>query len=204
MSAIGIAGIGGPHDFSSDRFIAMSGPSTSGEVMLLLLDKTGTITLGNGLNAILRRPRPAMASSCPDAAQLSSLADENSGRPIHRRAREKTLQPRGPPFHHPATFVPFSAQPGCLASMLGRPRVRKGALELLHLCGKPRSQQPCELQFFLYLECRRNAAYWSQRRGPAGRDRTHRYLKAAMKGKRFTFIVSGLFATMMITGDRFA
>src|SRR5579884_3108445 len=109
LSAIGIAGM--------DRLVrrnvlAMSGRAVeaSGDVDVLLLDKTGTITLGNRQAAEFI-PMPGMhESGLADAAQLSSLSDETpEGRSIVVLAkryglRERQLAP------HEATFVPFTAQ----------------------------------------------------------------------------------------------
>src|SRR3984885_5253914 len=109
LSAIGIAGI--------DRVIqrnemAMSGRAVeaAGDVDTLLLDKTGTITLGNR-RATEFIPAPGVTEAeLADAAQLASLADETpEGRSIVVLAKEK-YGLRGRPISHETTFVPFTAQ----------------------------------------------------------------------------------------------
>lgn len=110
LSAIGISGI--------DRMIrrnvlAMSGRAveTSGDVDLLLLDKTGTITLGNRMATDFIPATGVTAARLADAAQLASLADETpEGRSIAVLAKRK-FRLRGREVSEPhANFVPFSAQ----------------------------------------------------------------------------------------------
>ena len=110
LSAIGISGI--------DRLIrrnvlAMSGRAVeaAGDVDVLLLDKTGTITLGNRM-ATEFIPAPGIkAERLADAAQLASLADETpEGRSIVVLAKEQ-FNLRGARWRKPhAQFVPFTAQ----------------------------------------------------------------------------------------------
>src|SRR4030095_5852832 len=110
LSAIGISGI--------DRLIrrnvlATSGRSVeaAGDIDVLLLDKTGTITLGNRM-ATAFLPAPNIKSErLADAAQLASLADETpEGRSIVVFAKEK-FQLRAREIAQPhAKFVPFTAQ----------------------------------------------------------------------------------------------
>ncbi len=110
LSAIGVSGI--------DRMIgrnvlAMSGRAveTAGDVDLLLLDKTGTITLGNRMASEFIPARGVTAARLADAAQLASLADETpEGRSIAVLAKQK-FKLRGREVAEPhAKFVPFSAQ----------------------------------------------------------------------------------------------
>ena len=110
LSAIGISGI--------DRLIRRNVMATSGraveaagDVGVLLLDKTGTITLGNRM-AFAFVPAPAVtAESLADAAQLASLADETpEGRSIVILAKDQfNLRGRELATTH-ASFVPFTAQ----------------------------------------------------------------------------------------------
>ncbi|MEO3777527.1 potassium-transporting ATPase subunit KdpB [Micromonospora sp. B11E3] len=111
LSAIGIAGM--------DRLVrrnvlAMSGRAVeaAGDVNTLLLDKTGTITLGNRQAAEFLPVDGLGAAAVADAAQLSSLADETpEGRSIVVLAkREFGLREREPGLIPHATFVPFTAQ----------------------------------------------------------------------------------------------
>ena len=110
LSAIGIAGM---DRVLQRNVLAMSGRAVeaSGDVDVLLLDKTGTITLGNRM-ATAFLPAPGIkAEQLADAAQLASLADETpEGRSIVVLAKEKfNLRAREVAEPH-AKFVPFTAQ----------------------------------------------------------------------------------------------
>jgi len=110
LSAIGIAGM---DRLLQHNVLAMSGRAVeaAGDVDVLLLDKTGTITLGNR-QATEFLPAPSIpAERLADAAQLASLADETpEGRSIAVLAKEKFgLRGRELAAAH-AQFVPFSAQ----------------------------------------------------------------------------------------------
>lgn len=128
LSAIGIAGM---DRLIQKNVLAMSGRAVeaAGDVDVLLLDKTGTITLGNRM-ATEFIPAPGVAESeLADAAQLASLADETAeGRSIVVLAKQFGFRAREV---DPAqvTFVPFTAatrMSGC--DWHGRP-VRKGAAD---------------------------------------------------------------------------
>jgi K+-transporting ATPase ATPase B chain len=139
LSAIGISGI--------DRLVrrnvlAMSGRAVeaAGDVDVLLLDKTGTITLGNRMASAFI-PAPNISNErLGDAAQLASLADETpEGRSIVVLAKER-FNLRGRDFAQPqAQFVPFTAQTRMsgvdFPAMDGRPArsIRKGASEAIAL-----------------------------------------------------------------------
>jgi potassium-transporting ATPase ATP-binding subunit len=127
LSAIGIAGI--------DRVIqrnvmAMSGRAVeaAGDVDTLLLDKTGTITLGNR-QATELIPAPGVPDvELADAAQLASLADETpEGRSIVVLAKEKYGLRGRPPSPLEATFIPFSATTRMSGVDFGGRMIRKGA-----------------------------------------------------------------------------
>ncbi len=111
LSAIGIAGI---DRLVQNNVLAMSGRAVeaAGDVDVLLLDKTGTITLGNR-QATEFFPAPGVTEQeLAEAAQLSSLADETpEGRSIVVLAKEK-YGIRGRELHEMpnAKFVPFTAQ----------------------------------------------------------------------------------------------
>src|SRR5215469_4408880 len=137
LSAIGIAGM---DRLLQHNVLAMSGRAVeaSGDVDVLLLDKTGTITLGNR-QATEFVPAPLVTSErLADAAQLASLADETpEGRSIAVLAKEK-FGLRGREIAAPhAQFVPFTAQTRMsgvdLAAVDGQParRIRKGAAEAM-------------------------------------------------------------------------
>jgi potassium-transporting ATPase ATP-binding subunit len=126
LSAIGIAGM--------DRMIQANVVATSGraieaagDVDVLLLDKTGTITLGNRQAASFLPAPGATEQELADAAQLASLADETpEGRSIVVLAKRFGL--RGRELHEPAaTFVPFSAQTRMSGVDLDGRQIRKGA-----------------------------------------------------------------------------
>ncbi|HEY9132509.1 MAG TPA: potassium-transporting ATPase subunit KdpB [Dyella sp.] len=129
LSAIGIAGM--------DRMIRANVIATSGraveaagDVDVLLLDKTGTITLGNR-QAVAFLPAPGVEESIlADAAQLASLADETpEGRSVVVLAKERFgLRERQIEAEH-AQFVPFTAQTRMSGVDIGERRIRKGALD---------------------------------------------------------------------------
>jgi K+-transporting ATPase ATPase B chain len=139
LSAIGIAGM---DRLLQHNVLAMSGRAVeaSGDVDVLLLDKTGTITLGNR-QATEFIPAPGVAiERLADAAQLASLADETpEGRSIAVLAKEK-FNLRGREVAQPhAQFVPFTAQTRMsgldFAAVDGQParRIRKGAAEAMRV-----------------------------------------------------------------------
>jgi len=149
--------------------IAMSGRAVeaSGDVDVLLLDKTGTITLGKSCrHAILSGARRRRASILP--MPRSFLAgDETPERPIHRRAREGTLQPSRRDFRHtPATFVPFSAQTRMSGVDLTAAKVRKGALEAItRLCAKTAvttSLPSCRFLFVIFRMRAERRCWWQR------------------------------------------
>ena len=127
LSAIGIAGM---DRLIQANCIAMSGRAVeaAGDVDVLLLDKTGTITLGNR-HATEFIPAPGVAlADLADAAQLASLADETpEGRSIVVLAKEK-YGLRGRDIRQlGATFIPFSAQTRMSGVNLPARPIRKGA-----------------------------------------------------------------------------
>ena len=129
LSAIGIAGM---DRVMQHNVLAMSGKAVeaAGDVNTLLLDKTGTITLGNR-QAVEFIPVDAISEAdLADAAQLSSLADETpEGRSIVILAKEK-YQLRGREVsEHEAKFIPFSAQTRMSGVDLDYRSVRKGATD---------------------------------------------------------------------------
>ena len=127
LSAIGVAGIG---RMMQKNVIATSGRAVeaAGDVDVLLLDKTGTITLGNRQAALFIPAKGVNEKQLADAAQLASLADETpEGRSIVVLAkqkfgfRERDVQSLG------ATFVHFSAQTRMSGVNLQGRQIRKGA-----------------------------------------------------------------------------
>ncbi|MDD5200133.1 MAG: potassium-transporting ATPase subunit KdpB [Terrimicrobiaceae bacterium] len=130
LSAIGIAGI---DRLVQKNVLAMSGRAVeaAGDVDVLLLDKTGTITLGNR-HATEFFPAPGVTKEAlAEAAQLSSLADETpEGRSIVVLAKEK-YSLRGRELHElpHATFIPFTAQTRMSGVDIDGAQYRKGAAE---------------------------------------------------------------------------
>ena len=129
LSAIGIAGM---DRMVQANVIAMSGKAVeaAGDVDVLLLDKTGTITLGNRQATAFLPAEGVDARSLADAAQLSSLADETpEGRSIVVLAKEK-YGLRARDIHEMgATFVPFTAQTRMSGVNLDGRQIRKGSAD---------------------------------------------------------------------------
>jgi K+-transporting ATPase ATPase B chain len=131
LSAIGIAGMDRLVRFN---VLAMSGRAVeaAGDVDTLLLDKTGTITLGNR-QATEFKPVPGVSEQeLADAAQLASLADETpEGRSIVILAKEK-YGIRGRDLAElRASFIPFTAQTRMSGVEIGSSWVRKGAVDAI-------------------------------------------------------------------------
>jgi K+-transporting ATPase ATPase B chain len=149
LSAIGIAGM--------DRLVrrnvlALSGRAVeaSGDVDVLLLDKTGTITLGNRQAAAFI-PMPGVSEAeLAEAAQLASLADETpEGRSIVVLAKRYGLREHalaggdGDDF----SFVPFTAQTRMSGADMNGTRLRKGAADaIVTWVGEEGGRAPQELQ----------------------------------------------------------
>jgi potassium-transporting ATPase ATP-binding subunit len=131
LSAIGIAGM---DRLVQHNVLAMSGRAVeaAGDVNTLLLDKTGTITLGNR-QASRFVPAPGVTEQeLADAAQLSSLADETpEGRSIVVLAKEKYGLRGRELGSHDAHFVPFSAQTRMSGVDLNGFEIRKGSTDAI-------------------------------------------------------------------------
>jgi K+-transporting ATPase ATPase B chain len=129
LSAIGIAGMDRLVRFN---VLAMSGRAVeaAGDVDTLLLDKTGTITLGNRQATEFRAITGVSEQQLADAAQLASLADETpEGRSIVVLAKEKYgIRARDMASLH-ASFVPFTAQSRMSGVDVDGSIIRKGAVD---------------------------------------------------------------------------
>jgi potassium-transporting ATPase ATP-binding subunit len=129
LSAIGIAGM---DRLLRKNVIAMSGRAVeaAGDVDTLLLDKTGTITLGNRMATEFLPLAGVRVEDLADAAQLSSLADETpEGRSIVVLAKER-YRLRGRDVAEAGThFIPFSAQTRMSGCDIGGRSIRKGAVD---------------------------------------------------------------------------
>jgi potassium-transporting ATPase ATP-binding subunit len=127
LSAIGVAGMS---RMMQANVIATSGRAVeaAGDVDVLLLDKTGTITLGNRQAAAFL-PAPGVKElELADAAQIASLADETpEGRSIVVLAKQKFNLRERDLKALDATFVPFSARTRMSGVNLGQRQIRKGA-----------------------------------------------------------------------------
>ncbi|MBX9878466.1 MAG: potassium-transporting ATPase subunit KdpB [Candidatus Obscuribacterales bacterium] len=130
LSAIGIAGM---DRVLQHNVLAMSGKAVeaAGDVDTLLLDKTGTITLGNR-QAVEFVPAPGVSiEELADAAQLSSLSDETpEGRSIVVLAKQHGLRERELSTREPE-FIPFTAQTRMSGVNINDNEIRKGASEAI-------------------------------------------------------------------------
>ncbi|MBZ5516396.1 MAG: potassium-transporting ATPase subunit KdpB [Acidobacteriia bacterium] len=127
LSAIGIAGM---DRVMQHNVLAMSGKAVeaSGDVDTLLLDKTGTITLGNRQAVEFIPAEGVSESEVADAAQLSSLADETpEGRSIVVLAKQKYRLRGRHVSEHEARFIPFTALTRMSGVDLDGRQLRKGA-----------------------------------------------------------------------------
>ncbi len=131
LSAIGIAGMDRLVRFN---VLAMSGRAVeaAGDVDTLLLDKTGTITLGNRQAVAFMPVRGVTEQELADAAQIASLADETpEGRSIVVLAKER-YGIRGRDIHElGAKFIPFTAQSRMSGVEINGSWVRKGAVDAI-------------------------------------------------------------------------
>jgi len=131
LSAIGIAGMDRLVRFN---VLAMSGRAVeaAGDVDTLLLDKTGTITLGNRQATAFRPVQGVSEQELADAAQLASLADETpEGRSIVVLAKEKYGLRAREMGQLQAHFVPFTAQTRMSGVDVESSSIRKGAVDAI-------------------------------------------------------------------------
>jgi K+-transporting ATPase ATPase B chain len=131
LSAIGIAGM---DRLLKRNVLAMSGRAVeaAGDVGVLLLDKTGTITLGNRMATDFLPAPGVSAAELADAAQLSSLADETpEGRSIVVLAKEKFNLRQRDITAMGAKFIPFSAFTKMSGVDLHGREIRKGSMDAI-------------------------------------------------------------------------
>jgi potassium-transporting ATPase ATP-binding subunit len=203
LSAIGIAGM---DRLIQHNVLAMSGRAVeaAGDVNTLLLDKTGTITLGNRQAAEFIPAPGVTEAELADAAQLSSLADETpEGRSIVVLAKEKYGLRGRELASRDTEFVPFTAQTRMSGVNLNGNEIRKGSSDAivrylqLHDAAMPR-----ELQDVVDSVARSGGT-------PLVVAEMHRalgviHLKDIVKGgirDRFSQLRSMGIKTVMITGD---
>ena len=139
LSAIGIAGMDRLVRFN---VLAMSGRAVeaAGDVDTLLLDKTGTITLGNRQATAFKPVRGVSERELAEAAQLASLADETpEGRSIVVLAKERYgIRGREVADLH-ARFIPFTAQTRMSGVDVGGSWIRKGAVDAVLAMATPQT-----------------------------------------------------------------
>src|ERR1700675_2619365 len=203
LSAIGIAGM---DRVVQRNVLAMSGRAggAAGDVDTLLLDKTGTITLGNR-RATELIPAPGVKEvDLADAAQLASLADETpAGRSIVVLAKEKyglrgrELSPYG------TTFIPFSATTRMSGVDLDGREIRKGAFDaIVRYAAESGNRVPAEVEEAVKVISGAGATplLVAEDRRILGTI----YLKDIVKGgmrERFDQLRAMGIRTVMITGD---
>ncbi len=203
LSAIGVAGMS---RMMQANVIAMSGRAVeaAGDVDVLLLDKTGTITLGNR-QASAFVPTPGVTEEeLADAAQLASLADETpEGRSIMVLAKQRfNLRERD--LHAlAATFVPFSAHIRMSGVDIGDRQIRKGAPDAVKKHVEALGQTvPRAIQTSVEEIARRGSTPLLVSDGPRvlGIIELKDIVKGGIK-ERFTELRRMGIKTVMITGD---
>ncbi|MGB8524804.1 MAG: potassium-transporting ATPase subunit KdpB [Candidatus Acidiferrales bacterium] len=203
LSAIGIAGM---DRVVQRNVLAMSGRAVeaAGDVDTLLLDKTGTITLGNR-RATELVPAPGVTEQdLADAAQLASLADETpEGRSIVVLAKEKYNLRGRELSSYAATFIPFSALTRMSGVDLDGREIRKGAPDaILQYCSQPGGRAPQEVEET--VKAISNAGGTPLLVAEDRRVLGTIYLKDIVKGgmrERFDQLRAMGIRTVMITGD---
>ena len=203
LSAIGVAGMS---RMMASNVIATSGRAVeaAGDVDVLLLDKTGTITLGNRQAATFVPAEGVTEEQLADAAQLSSLADETpEGRSIVVLAKQRFNIRERNIAELKATFVPFTAQSRMSGVDLGNREIRKGAATAI--------RQHVESKGFSYPAAVSQVVDEIARRGSTplvvcdgGKVLGVIELKDIIKGgikERFGELRSMGIRTIMITGD---
>ncbi len=204
LSAIGIAGM---DRLVQHNVLAMSGRAVeaAGDVNTLLLDKTGTITLGNR-QASRFVPAPGVTEQeLADAAQLSSLADETpEGRSIVVLAKEKYGLRGRELGQHDAHFVPFSAQTRMSGVDLNSFEIRKGATDaIVKYITQNGSKMPSEVKATVEEISRSGGTplvVAEKGRGALGVIELKDIVKGGMR-ERFDQLRAIGIRTVMITGD---
>ncbi len=207
LSAIGVAGMG---RMMEKNVIALSGRAVeaAGDVDVLLLDKTGTITLGNRQATDFLHASGVKESELADAAQLASLADETpEGRSIvvlaKRRfnLRARDVQELG------AHFIHFTAQTRMSGVDLGGREIRKGAADAIRAyVARAGGHFPSEVETIVDNVAKRGSTPLVVAERASGRTRVLGAveLKDIVKGgikERFAELRRMGIKTVMITGD---
>jgi K+-transporting ATPase ATPase B chain len=205
LSAIGIAGM---DRLVRGNVLAMSGRAVeaSGDVDVLLLDKTGTITMGNR-QATELLPLPGVeVGELADAAQLSSLSDETpEGRSIVVLAKERYGLRGRDLSESQAEFIPFSAYTRMSGADLDGRRVRKGAAEaVVNWIKEQGGEVPAQLTPMVEEISRGGGTPLVVADGPRALGVVH--LKDIIKGgirERLAQLRRMGIKTIMITGDNY-
>ena len=203
LSSIGIAGM---DRLLKRNVLAMSGRAVeaAGDVNVLLLDKTGTITLGNRMAIEFITAPGVSASELADMAQLSSLADETpEGRSVVVLAKEK-YNIRERELHSlEAEFVPFTAQTRMSGVNMKGAQVRKGAIDAIQkYVVEQGGQFPDEVKNAAENIAKAGGTPLIVAQGPKALGTI--YLKDIVKGgikERFRELRQMGIKTVMITGD---
>ncbi|HEX3103814.1 MAG TPA: potassium-transporting ATPase subunit KdpB [Terriglobales bacterium] len=204
LSAIGIAGM---DRLIQHNVLAMSGRAVeaAGDVNTLLLDKTGTITLGNRQASRFIAAPGVTEQELADAAQLSSLADETpEGRSIVVLAKEKYGLRGRELGSHEAVFVPFSANTRMSGVDLNGFQIRKGAAESIAIfVSQNGSKFPDEVQATVEQIARSGGTplvVAEKTRGALGVIELKDIVKGGIRD-RFNQLRAMGIRTVMITGD---
>ena len=207
LSAIGLAGIG---RMLRANVIATSGRAVeaAGDVDVLLLDKTGTITLGNRQASAFLHAAGVTEQELADAAQLASLADETpEGRSIMVLAKQKFKLRERDIAALGATFVPFSAQTRMSGADIGARKIRKGSADAIRAWAESQHDRfPAEVLVIIDNVARRGSTPLVVADATAERVRVLGVieLKDIVKGgikERFAELRRMGIRTIMITGD---
>jgi K+-transporting ATPase ATPase B chain len=204
LSAIGIAGM---DRLIQHNVLAMSGRAVeaAGDVNTLLLDKTGTITLGNR-QATEFIPAPGVTrEEMASAAQLSSLPDETpEGRSIVVLAKEKYGLRGRELSQHEAHFVPFTAQTRMSGVNINGFEIRKGAVDAIEKYLKENSSAlPHEVKATVENIARKGGTplvVAERTRGALGVIELKDIVKGGMRDRFAQLRAMGI-KTVMITGD---
>lgn len=203
LSAIGIAGM---DRMIQANVIATSGRAVeaAGDVDVLLLDKTGTITLGNRQAVEFLPASGVQIEELAEAAQLSSLADETpEGRSIVVLAKEKYGLRGREVNQRQVTFIPFTAQTRMSGVDFDGRQIRKGAADAVDAWLKERKGEfPASLRTIVDEISRKGGTPLVVTEGNRALGAV--YLKDIIKGgirERFSQLRSMGIRTVMITGD---
>jgi K+-transporting ATPase ATPase B chain len=204
LSAIGIAGM---DRLVQHNVLAMSGRAVeaAGDVNTLLLDKTGTITLGNRQASRFLVAPGVTEQELADAAQLSSLADETpEGRSIVVLAKERYGLRGRQLGSHEAHFIPFSAQTRMSGVNLNGFEIRKGSVDALtNYLAQTGRPMPAEVKTIVDDIARSGGTplvVAERSRGALGVVELKDIVKGGMRD-RFNHLRAMGIKTVMITGD---